>query len=171
MATSSSTKVIGVRVPLHEYMEILQTAADNKMTISDYALQLIYLNKAKPQGQIGLELERKCSVLKQDNTDLKGEVESLTKSLKKSETELEQANSRLTNARNKIRELEKKLDELQSEHSVEKENMTANNNLKNSYDQRGKNLKVLCDFIKRNTHDSNLYTTEIVNIIASLDKP
>ena len=107
--TSTSTKVIGVRVPLHEYMEILQTAADNKMTISDYALQLIYLNKAKPQGQIALELERKCSVLKQGNTDLKQEVESLKKSLKESEDKLEEANDRSFIGHQNAEELKQKL--------------------------------------------------------------
>jgi len=90
-------------------MEILQTAADNKMTISDYALQLMYYNKAKPQGQTILELERKCSVLKQANTDLKQEVESLKKSLKESVDKLETANDKLLFGHNEIRELNQKL--------------------------------------------------------------
>jgi len=107
--TSISTKVIGVRVPLHEYMEILQTAADNKMTISDYALQLIYLNKAKPQGQTTLELERKCSVLEQRNTRLNREVESLKKSLKESEDNLEQVHDTGLIRYNEIEELKQKL--------------------------------------------------------------
>ena len=44
---STSTKVIGVRLPLNEYMDILQSASDAKMTISDYAFQILYRNKYK----------------------------------------------------------------------------------------------------------------------------
>ena len=47
---SSSSKVMPVRVPLQLYMDILETATQNKMTITDYIL-IIILNYRKSTGQ------------------------------------------------------------------------------------------------------------------------
>ena len=46
---STSSKVMTVRVPLPEYIDILQTASAKGMTISDYVLELIYCHKHRPQ--------------------------------------------------------------------------------------------------------------------------
>jgi hypothetical protein len=41
---SSSSKVASVRIPLSEYEQILNMAAENHMTITDYMLQILFKN-------------------------------------------------------------------------------------------------------------------------------
>ena len=42
-----SSKVVGMRIPLPEYFEIVQKASDANMTISDYCFRILYQNKYK----------------------------------------------------------------------------------------------------------------------------
>jgi hypothetical protein len=51
---ANNSKVLGVRLPLDFYLEILKEAQDAKMTITDYAIQVLY--------------KRKETTVKQDNS-------------------------------------------------------------------------------------------------------
>jgi hypothetical protein len=81
---SSTSKVMGVRVPLPLYMEILQTASENKMTITDYALQLLIAgrNKMDEGGRVkGLlnTTQEQCRELRLENIELQKKITELEK--------------------------------------------------------------------------------------------
>lgn len=78
---SSSSKVLGVRVPLPLYMEILQKATENKLTITDYVLQIILSNKSNESVKV-MPLENWQAVqqtfkdTRKENEELKEKYES-----------------------------------------------------------------------------------------------
>jgi len=65
---------MGVRVPLPLYMDILQKATDNKMSITDYVLQIL-LNKPIQQPSAGSDIV-------QANLKLSGKVNELETKIK-----------------------------------------------------------------------------------------
>jgi len=82
--TSSSSKVLGVRMPFPEYMELLQNAQENKMTISDFALQLILHNKNKPQQTSEyIDLKEQIKTLSLENAKLKREINQTSEAVNK----------------------------------------------------------------------------------------
>jgi predicted ribosome quality control (RQC) complex YloA/Tae2 family protein len=110
---TTSTKVMSVRMPLPEYMDLLQKASENTMTVSDYALQLIYLNKSKPV--VSLRNEDTVKELNASRTELQATVKRLNDAIRANQqyvkveaqdkakiTELEKKNQVLQDANNKL---------------------------------------------------------------------
>jgi len=102
---SSSSKVMGVRVPLPLYMDILQKATDNKMSITDYVLQIL-LNKPIQQPSAGsdivqanLKLSGKVNELETKNKDLSHLYNSTLEKLSKAEYELKEKNLEIRRAK------------------------------------------------------------------------
>jgi len=77
---ATSTKIMSVRMPLPEYMELLQTASENTMTVSDYALRLIYLNKNKPV--VSLRNEDTVKELNASRTELQATIKRLNDAIR-----------------------------------------------------------------------------------------
>lgn len=89
--TSKATKVVSVRMPLDLYFEILEKTLDNKMTMSDYALRLMFRAKDTPQG-----VDKASTITIQENNRLKEDLEALQEKHKRSTLDLAKANSQLT---------------------------------------------------------------------------
>ena len=75
--TSSSSKVLGVRVPLEMYLEILKKAHQNKMTITDYVIQILNMDTS----DIIDELQTKCRELQQKNIGMKEDNANLAQQI------------------------------------------------------------------------------------------
>ena len=71
------TKVVSVRIPLDLYFEILEKARENKMTISDYALRLMFYAKDKPQdiGNVSSINEQEYIVTEADKAGTVSQIE------------------------------------------------------------------------------------------------
>jgi hypothetical protein len=80
--TSSSSKVLGVRVPLEMYLDILKKAHQNKMTITDYVIQILNFDTS----DIIDELQNKCRDLQQDKISMKEDILELSSLLNQTQT-------------------------------------------------------------------------------------
>jgi hypothetical protein len=81
---SKSSKVLGVRVPLDEYITLLQKASENNMTISDFALKLIYLYKDKKPDIIEQELQvmtKRCNLFEEQRDEFEEKLSAMEKHL------------------------------------------------------------------------------------------
>jgi conjugal transfer/entry exclusion protein len=106
--TATSSKTLGVRMPLDEYIKLLQMASQNTMTISDFALQLIYLNKDKPV--VSLRNEDTVKDLNASRSELQATVKRLNDAIRANQ----QYAKVETQDKSKIKELEKENQELDS---------------------------------------------------------
>lgn len=106
--TATSSKTLGIRMPLDEYIKLLQMASQNTMTISDFALQLIYLNKDKPV--VSLRNEDTVKDLNASRSELQATVKRLNDAIRANQ----QYAKVETQDKAKIKELEKENQELDS---------------------------------------------------------
>lgn len=106
--TATSSKTLGIRMPLDEYIKLLQMASQNTMTISDFALQLIYLNKDKPV--VSLRNEDTVKELNASRSELQATVKRLNDAIRANQ----QYAKVETQDKAKIKELEKENQELDS---------------------------------------------------------
>lgn len=95
-------------MPLDEYIKLLQMASQNTMTISDFALQLIYLNKDKPV--VSLRNEDTVKELNASRSELQATVKRLNDAIRANQ----QYAKVETQDKAKIKELEKENQELDS---------------------------------------------------------
>ena len=72
-SVSSSSKVLGVRVPLDEYMRILAKASESKMTITDYVLQVLHFDTSELLNTT----QEHCRELLLENIQLKEDIKVL----------------------------------------------------------------------------------------------
>ena len=93
--TSKATKVVSVRVPLDLYFEILEKTLDNKITMSDYALRLMFRAKDVPQG-----VDKVSTITIQENNRLKAQFETLQEELRQSNVKLKRVQNQLSECQN-----------------------------------------------------------------------
>jgi peptidoglycan hydrolase CwlO-like protein len=94
MGVATSSKVIGIRMPLEEYLEFVREASSNNMTNSDYGLQILLFERKKykeeimAKGGLIIKITEEFEKLKKENDELRSDNVFLTKQVEELQTRI-----------------------------------------------------------------------------------